>query len=515
MRHPVLHLCAIVLPVAVIILAAGCATVAPSARPPWLTQPPEADAAAHYIVAFGSGITQSAAVEQSYEDLRVLVQARLIGEIEPPARRGIDQLRLHALVARRVNQIEHARAPRFLRRDSEEQITVVDRFVQGGADFHEAYLLVRYPVHLLAADARELLTTDPIAGADADHNASVSSVATLSETAPPPPPAAVVAPVDVPDWIRAALVDAERALRSGSSALPFLREALDLSARLDLSIAPSVIPGAVAQPFTTIVTVEARTDGHLLAGFEGAVRYPTHMVNPDAPRSLTAAAPTVPRAGRTIVDLPAPRATGSYQLIFEPSWLNALESGIRTLLNGAPGAAEELSLLATIGRQLRGTAEIVVTSNARAVHTALVIIDTDVAGNPIGEDGTARSAAAALTASGFRVQTVELPAGARSGIVRAGVLNVDQLYEILPFAVVSAAERVVHGTARIISFSERGTVALVIGLDVTVTDLRRDATLVRFRMEQTSQGSDARAAIRAGFTALGPRLAAELARRLP
>jgi hypothetical protein len=115
----------------------------------------------------------------------------------------------------------------------------------------------------------------------------------------------------------------------------------------------------------------------------------------------------------------------------------------------------------------------------------------------------------------FRIREVDLPAAERRRLAEAASVSVAELYDILPFEVVSQTERVIVGDAHIVEFSEEDGFTVVVEVDAGAFDLRRDQVLARVSFQERISGSDARSAIRTAFQAAGRRLVRQIVPRLP
>ena len=121
----------------------------------------------------------------------------------------------------------------------------------------------------------------------------------------------------------------------------------------------------------------------------------------------------------------------------------------------------------------------------------------------------------ALDDRGFRVREVRLDGARREQLATIETVTVADLYDILPFDVVSSVDRAIVGDARILEFNENEGFSVHIELDAVVFDLRRDRILAATTVNERTSGSSAPATIRAAFQESGRRLARQLAPQLP
>lgn len=214
---------------------------------------------------------------------------------------------------------------------------------------------------------------------------------------------------------------------------------------------------------------------------------------------------------------PPPDLSGTWLYQAEPVWLEtALDRWNLSIVQETERRRSSLlALIGTIEERLRVRTTIEVTSAAATIPTAVIILDRDIAGNPIAGDTAARNAVRRFDDLGYRVRLVELDDEARRRLSRQASLDVEQLYDILPFHILSVVDRAVIGWADIVAFNEGESISVAVSAEVEVFDLRRDRVLTRIALEERTAGGDAASAIRAAFASAGRRAADLLAPRLP
>jgi len=196
---------------------------------------------------------------------------------------------------------------------------------------------------------------------------------------------------------------------------------------------------------------------------------------------------------------------------FQPLWLEQATRRWRDVLTTEADA----TVLDAVEADLTTTVRISVTSRATTIPTAVILVDRDIAGNPIVSRDAARGATQQFLDEGFRIVPVNLTSAVETALSRHADLVVSDLYDILPFDVLSSVERVIVGGADIVQFSEDEGVVVVIELQATAFDLRRDQRLTDIRFEERVAGRDARSTLRSAFQSAGRRTARQIAPRLP
>lgn len=281
--------------------------------------------------------------------------------------------------------------------------------------------------------------------------------------------------------------------------------------RIEVQVNPGLqaVPLGAVRSIPVEVTLRDAGTGEPFAGVGLAVSAESPLV--DGERSLETAALTTGEAGVASLELPPPEVAGTLRIAAEPSWLApALE---RWRL----GDSDELStlLIDQLTGSLRGLAQVRVTTEAPGIPTAIVMVDRDIAGNPIGSSDAARGMLQEFDDLGFRIRQVDVSGAARDQLLATPDLSVDDLYDILPFEVLSQVDRVIVGDVHIREFSEQDGFSVAVEVQASAYDLRRDRILARQQFEERISGSDARATIRAAFQVAGRRLVRRLAPRLP
>ncbi|MCG8480608.1 MAG: hypothetical protein MI724_16055 [Spirochaetales bacterium] len=219
---------------------------------------------------------------------------------------------------------------------------------------------------------------------------------------------------------------------------------------------------------------------------------------------------TDPR-GEATFSLPILDLAGVTTVVVQPAWLDDEVRRWQSALE----SQRDIDLLEAAVERLRGRTLISVTSRAAQTMTAVIVLDRDIAGNPINGADAMRGALQEFSDAGFRVRRVELDGVALERFAAMERITVADLYDVLPFDILSMVDRIVVGDARILEFSEEDGFTVSVSLEATTFDLRHDRVLARVALDERIAGSDARSAIRAAFQSAGRRMARRMVPRLP
>lgn len=249
----------------------------------------------------------------------------------------------------------------------------------------------------------------------------------------------------------------------------------------------------------TVVSKEGIGSGFLLIYPRG------YFADPDVEKAVVVDLST----GDTELLFEPPEAVGTFTVTLTPEWYRrdatAISSGIADPVRSA---------LLRIGSVLTRTVEITVSSGAPEVPTAVIVVDTDIAGNLIPSEHTGLSTVRRLSKENFRISLGEVDREIQQRILDTH-LSARDLYDILPFDLLNDVDRIVLGHAWITDFTEGEDFTAQVQLDARVLDLRRDRTLLSTIVSGNARGNDSRAVLRGAFQRAGEELATELQRRLP
>lgn len=147
-------------------------------------------------------------------------------------------------------------------------------------------------------------------------------------------------------------------------------------------------------------------------------------------------------------------------------------------------------------------------SLARKIPTAVVLIDRDRGGNPMGRSDSASGVFEVLTEKGFKVYQVD--AAAYAGITEGDLL--DRLRADLA----GRYERVIFGFTRIVSFEEAdGAVIVQVSGEARSADLSDGTILYSANSSSRARGSSQTGTISAAFKTLGKNLGEAIVNNLP
>ena len=160
----------------------------------------------------------------------------------------------------------------------------------------------------------------------------------------------------------------------------------------------------------------------------------------------------------------------------------------------------------------RAQAEYEAESRIRTVPTGILILETDLAGNPLDTDDTARGLLDDLSSDGFNISIMDLdPAQmlSRSDQALLRDLKADTRFS-------SVYQRVIYGTVSLDSFEQKGgTYTVKVSGTLSLSDINRQVTIYKSEITKSSQASSSLQAISAAFRQLGRSFAGELISQAP
>ena len=155
------------------------------------------------------------------------------------------------------------------------------------------------------------------------------------------------------------------------------------------------------------------------------------------------------------------------------------------------------------------------TSQAASSPTAVLVQQVDLAGNLLDDQTATQAVRRELEARGFPLVDARVDRSVRERLLRAAPRSSLELYDILPFDVLAAADRVVVATMRIDAFQESDHVSVAVGVAARAYDLRTNRRLPATAFDVRTAGSDGAATLAVAFQAAGRRLATRMATELP
>ncbi len=462
----------------------GCATV--EDRPPdWIRG---GDALTpQQILAYGRGDSEGEARERARADAAAQIAQVLLRQLES---RG-------TVVTRTVGELVEQRAA-----DRVESQDPADRYQrQDEQSVVEQYLLYEYSPENRTQDLTQIYEEANLA------------IPVEREVIPESPrgdlPPREESPASPLGEVRTRLATSVPA--DASSRRETLEDAQEVAGDVDISIEPRQRTVALGRPLPSgfSVVLSAGENEQPLRNVPLQVVIQSPEV--DGRRETTELQIRTNHEGTARIPVATPELAGTTQILVEPAWL---DEELRPWRAAEEGSATQ-DLVASIGERLRARAAVQVTSDASAVPTAMIVLDRDIAGNPIASSDTMRGMAQEFAETDFRIREVDLSSSDRWRLAEAESISVADLYDILPFDVLSQTERVIVGHTHILEFTEDDGFTVVVEVEAGAFDLRRDEVLARVSFQERITGSDARSAIRTAFQAAGRRLVRRIVPRLP
>ncbi|MCD6342627.1 MAG: hypothetical protein J7L76_02465 [Spirochaetaceae bacterium] len=160
----------------------------------------------------------------------------------------------------------------------------------------------------------------------------------------------------------------------------------------------------------------------------------------------------------------------------------------------------------------RMQAEYEALSRIRIISTGILILETDLAGNPLNTADTAEGLLNDLSADGFDISIMNLDPSqmlSRSDEALLRDLKADSRFS-------DTYQRVIHGTVALDSFEQNGdNFTVKVSGTLTLSDINRQITLYKSEISKSSQASNSLQAISAAFRQLGRSFAGELIEQAP
>jgi len=150
-----------------------------------------------------------------------------------------------------------------------------------------------------------------------------------------------------------------------------------------------------------------------------------------------------------------------------------------------------------------------VTSTARNVPTGVVILETDIAGNPTGSSNTQSAILERLVDSQFTVQQLPFDPERLKGLSPSDALS------LFRSTFSANVNRVVYGIVAIDEFEEGDGVFVRVTGSVKAVDLQSGEVLYSSSLFQRSRGNSAASAISAAFRSIGTKFGDDLVNKLP
>ena len=478
--------------IAVALVAVGCGTV-PQQRqvPQWVVEGPETSE--EYVFFVGSGTSETGNVVNAEERATLAVVdeivrylgARIEVETTAEVQASLDSFQ------EQVNQ--------QLRQTSEARLSglrVIDKYVDEGGNRVSVYILVRYDREALEMERRRLNALVQ----ERDESVAVPEREAREAAAEGSLFAAIG------HHVEAAVAASDPRIDNGELRMRRnLSDALAAARRIVIDVAAERVEVFVsedsAQPFVAQVTTqpdgEPVPDARLVFSFPERTGGGRTVI-----RSRTV---SVDADGEASFQPPPPSTVGSSTVTITLATRELLEP----LDSIDEIAEEEVAALRTALQDVRASIQYEVLSRAREIPTGIVVLDTDIAGNPVGSDSTATGLVQALSQNGFSVSILPYdPRNLSTGNRQDVVAELNERYG-------DEVSRVVLGVGRIEEFDESNGFLVTVSGSVTAYELSTGRTLYATEEFQRSRGSSSSGAIAAAFRSLGAKIGEALAANLP
>lgn len=292
-----------------------------------------------------------------------------------------------------------------------------------------------------------------------------------------------------------------------------LEEMLSLASQIVIRTVPGEMSGFLGSSPGN-VRVDVRERGEAPGVLPEALRAVLHMEEADGHAVHREESVPLNSDGTAQYEIPAVPLSGVSRWHVAPGWfmgrIGPWEAAVHR--GNSPRARE---LLRAVTARLRPEVTVRTATRARSIPTAVIIMDADIAGNPIATGDATRGAYQFLVESGFRAHQPTLTPAVQRQLMDRGMPDIADLYDLLPFEILAEVERVIIGTARIMEFREDEGITVQLTLAATAYDVRREQQLVQVSFEERVTGGDPRTILRTAFSSAGRRAARHMAVRLP
>ncbi len=478
--------------ISLLFMFSGCATEETRAPVPrWVLEGRESTE--DYVFFLGTGTSESGSIVAA--ETRALASAGtqitnwLEDRAESPA---------VPAVAERLEQFERA-VIQQLRQGVQQDISglrLIDKYIDDAGARITVYVLVRIDRSVLQSERRRL---------DAPAEQQVAPILVPEERARTAAEEGRVFTA-IALHLEAALAAAQAAGENSEERVSAnLSRALGLAERLTLQAERNRVETYVSADTraSLVVRVLLQPSGAPVADARVLFTYPD--ISGATQRVVRSTTVRTGTDGAARFALPPPESVGSATVSVGLAVEELLE-GASPLSNVAPG---ELAAVRAALEAVEATIEYVVLSRAREVPTGIVALDTDIAGNPMATENTARGLVHALEERDFTVRRLPYPAGRLVGTSRSAVV------EELDRRFGEQLERVILGSGRIEEFNESDGFVVSVTGSVDVYNLRTGGVIYSTERKQRSRGSSSSGAMSAAFRSLGGKLAEALAANLP
>ncbi|MFW6214916.1 MAG: hypothetical protein ACOC45_03105 [Alkalispirochaetaceae bacterium] len=457
--------------------------------PEWVVDPPESTAQLEYFLGSASSAEGdvAAAEEQAVADLLAEITrymgVRVTSESTAEARASLDDFETD--VTQIVRQESDARV---------EGLRVEDRYVERSGDRATVYILASYEQAALAAERARIAAL---------FQERVDAIAV--------PESQARSLEDQGAYLEAAL----RYIEAASAAAGSTLENAEIRFERNITAARSIVSELTLEkendnlstnvntpfddPFLTRVTVAGRPlpEAELLVSYK--------VLRSNGRTGVATARVRTDSRGVAAFDHPVPQFVGDETLSVGLD-LNAYLTPLETAPSRFQGQVDSLlDILASKRVLFRYSVE----SGAGDVPTAIAILATDIAGNPIDDRATESGLLQRLSNEDFDIRLLSISREELAELDQSAVI--DRVRE----AAGEDVQRVIFGVVGIDEFEERDGIIVRVSGSVTAVRLADGAVLASAEGFQRSRGRSSQSAISAAFRGLGDRFAEELLRELP
>ncbi len=497
--------CAVVL----VLLLSSCAGGAPAVKtgepeqtgakteqpPNWVLQPPEGDDQYEYFV--GSASNESgdrvAAEEQAVNSLIAEITrfmgVRITAESTATAKSSLESYQ--ASVTQVVKQSGSAQVAGF---------KVVDKFVdtrEGGQV--SVYILGRYNRQDLLKEKRRLaeLFEEQVRSVEepeeqgkalASEGRYIQAIQKFTEAAA----AAAGSNIDNAD------IKFERNINNAKSVVE----------KIILKKLNDNISGAVREPFGETFDLRVyAAEGGKETPIEGAnIRVSYKIIRSNGRTGVQSVNRETNADGILSFEHPVPEIVGTETVTMAldlSSYIEPLEDVSRSYRSAVEGLTDLIN-------EKRVNFQYTAISRAKEISTGIVVLDTDIAGNPTGNSNTASGILESLSQADFSIRTLNYNAENLAG------LSDPQLIAEIKKQFGGQIDRLIFGVVSLDKFDESdGSYLVRVSGTVKVADLSSGRILYTKSSFKNSRGSSSKAVISSAFKSLGIQLGEEMARNLP
>lgn len=486
----------IILILALPLIFGACATESGTAPaesgepvPNWVMDPPEGTDEYEYFVGSSSDSAGDVATaeDQAINDLLAEITrylgVRVTSATSAEARASLDSFETD--VVQTVKQESDARVA---------GLRIEDRYVDRAAERVTVYILARYERSALEAEKARL---------EALFQERIDAIAVPEEEAENLESRGA--------YVQAAQKYIEAAAAAASSTIEnaqirFERNitaARNILSELTIEKLNDNLSSLVGSPFEEPFRARVSVGGRPLDGVELLVSY--KVLRSNGRTGISTARVRTNREGVAVFQHPVPEFLGSETLTMGldlDAYLTPLEDAPRSYQSYVDGLLDVLASKRVVFRYS-------VESAASSIPTGVVILATDIAGNPMQDGATESGILQRLSSEGFDVRILSFPRNDLNGSNDAALL------ERFRASADPSVQRVVYGVVGIDEFEERDGIIVRVSGSVRAVRLSDGEVLAVAEGFQRSRGLSSQSAISAAFRGLGNKFAEELMRELP